>query len=86
MMWYETQMPRYEENSRGGHHLQNLRSRCQNLRFQYRGLVARNMYMKYKSPTTYQSKNMATFKIFDKWVKLQGHKVKHYGTNRKILS
>jgi hypothetical protein len=42
--------------------------------------------MKYESPITYHSKDMANVKVFEKWVKLQGHKVKHFGTNRKILS
>jgi hypothetical protein len=85
-MCYETQMPPYAANSRGGHHHQNLRSRCQNLRFQYKGLVASNMHMKYKSPITNHSKDMANVKVFKKWVKLQGHKIEHYETNRKVLS
>jgi hypothetical protein len=36
--------------------------------------------MKYESP-------MANVKVFEKWVKLlgQGHKVKDFGTNRKVL-
>jgi hypothetical protein len=44
--------------------------------------------MKYESPITYHSKYMAKVKVFEKWVKLQGqgHKVKKFGTNRKILS
>jgi hypothetical protein len=65
--------------------VKNPRSRFQNLRFQYKGLVTRNMHMKYESPITYHSKDMAKVKVFKKWVKLQGqgHKVKHYGTNRK---
>jgi hypothetical protein len=31
---------------------------------------------------------MANVKAFEKWVKLQGqgHKVKNYGTNKKVLS
>jgi hypothetical protein len=52
-MCHETQMPPYEANSRGGHHRQNPRSRCQNLRFQYKGLVSMNIHMKYKSPISY---------------------------------
>ena len=34
--------------------------------------------MKYESPITYHSKDMANVKVFEKWVKLQGqsHKVK----------
>jgi hypothetical protein len=46
------------------------------------------MNMKYKSPITYHSKDMAKLKVFKKWVKLQGQgqKVKSYGTNRKVLS
>jgi hypothetical protein len=75
-MCFETQMPPYEANStsRGGHHRQNQnsRSRCQNLRYQHKGLVTRNMHMKYESPITYNSKDMANVKVFEKWVKLQG--------------
>ena len=56
-MCYETQMPPYEANSRGGHQCLNPKSRCQNLRFQHKGLVTRNM--KCKSPITYHSKDMA---------------------------
>ena len=87
-MCYETQMPPYEAKSRGGYHRQNPRSRFQNLRLQYKGLVTSNMHMKYKSPITYHSKDMAKVKVFKKWVKLQGqgHKVKNVGTNRKVLS
>jgi hypothetical protein len=85
-MCYETQMPQYEANSRGGNHLQNPRSRFQNLRLQYKGLVTSNMHMKYKSPITYHSKDIAKVNVFKKWIKLQGHKVKNYGTIRKFLS
>ena len=82
-MCFETQMPPYEANSRGGRHRQN-----QNLWYQYKGLVTRNMNLKYESPITYHSKDIANVKVFEKWVKLQGqgHKVKNYGTNRKVLS
>jgi hypothetical protein len=87
-MCYKTQMPPYEANFRGGYHCQNPRSRFQNLWLKYKGLVTSNMHMKYKSPITYHSKNIAKVKVFKKWVKLQGqgHKVKHYGTIRKSLS
>jgi hypothetical protein len=87
-MCYETQMLPYEANSRGGHHRQIPRTRFQNLQLQYKGLVTRNMPMKYKSPITNHSKHMAKAKVFKKWVKLQGqgHKVKNYGTIRKFLS
>jgi hypothetical protein len=70
-------------NSRGGHHRQNPRSRCQNLWFQYKGLLTRNMHMKYKSPIT--SKDMTN--VFGKWVQLQGqgHKVNNHATIRKFL-
>jgi hypothetical protein len=39
--------------------------------------------MEYESPIT----DMANVKVFKKWVKLQGqgHKVKNYGTIRKVL-
>jgi hypothetical protein len=40
----------------------------------------------YEIPITYHSKYMANVKVFEKWVKLQGHKVKKFGTNRKVLS
>jgi hypothetical protein len=42
----------------------------------------------YKIPITYHSKDMANVKVFEKWVKLQGqrHKVKKFGTSRKVLS
>jgi hypothetical protein len=65
-MCYETQMPLYKINSRGGHHHQNPRSRFQNLWLQYKGLVTRNMHMKYKSPITYHSKDMANVNVFEK--------------------
>jgi hypothetical protein len=82
-MCYETQMPPYEANSRGGHHRQNPRSRFQNLRLKYKGLVTSNIHMKYESPITYHLKYMAKVKVFEKWVKLQGqgNKVKHFETN-----
>jgi hypothetical protein len=59
-MCHETQMPLYEADSRGGHHHhQNPRSRFLNLQLQYKGLVTSNMHMKYKSPITYHSNDMA---------------------------
>ena len=51
-----------------------------------KGLVIRNKHMKHQSPITYHSKDMANVKVLEKWVKRQGHKVKNYGTNRKVLS
>jgi hypothetical protein len=44
--------------------------------------------MKYESPITCHSKDMANVKVFDKWVKLQGqgHMVKIFGTNKEVLS
>jgi hypothetical protein len=44
--------------------------------------------MKYESPITYHSKDMAKVKVFEKWVKLQGQRqrVKNFGRNRKVLS
>jgi hypothetical protein len=67
-MCYETQMPLFEANSRGGHHHQHQRSRFQNLLLQYKGLVTRNMHMKYKSHITYHSKDMAKVKV----IKIRG--------------
>jgi hypothetical protein len=62
-MCYKTQMPPKEANSRVGHHRQHPRSRFQNLRVQYKGLVKRNIHMKYKSPITYHSKYMTKLKF-----------------------
>jgi hypothetical protein len=42
--------------------------------------------MKYESPITCHSKDMANVKVFEKWVKLQGQEVKNLSTNRKVLS
>jgi uncharacterized protein YgiM (DUF1202 family) len=44
--------------------------------------------MKYESPITYYLKDMVNVKVFKKWVKhqSQGHKVKTFGTNKKVLS
>jgi hypothetical protein len=43
--------------------------------------------MKYESPITCHSKDMANVKAFEKWVKLQGQgHVKTFDTNRKVLS
>jgi hypothetical protein len=63
-MCNETQMPKYETNSRGGHPRQNPRSRFQNLWFEYNGLVTRNMHMKYENHITFHSKDMANVKVF----------------------
>jgi hypothetical protein len=67
------------------HHRQNPRSRFQNLRLEYKGLVTSNMHMKYKRPITYHSNDMAKVKVFKEWVKFKV-KVKNYGTIRKFLS
>jgi DNA-binding sugar fermentation-stimulating protein len=40
-----------------------------------KGLVWRNTHVKYKSPTTYQSKVITKVKVFLKKVKLQGQSV-----------
>jgi hypothetical protein len=43
--------------------------------------------MKYESPITCHSKDMANVKVFEKLVQLQGQvqKAKNYGTIRKFL-
>ena len=43
-----------------------------------KGLITRNLHVKYESPTTYGSRDIAKVKVFEKWDKLQGqgHKVK----------
>jgi hypothetical protein len=42
----------------------------------------------YEIPITCHSKDMPNVKVFEKWVKLQGqgHKVKNFAANRKVLS
>jgi hypothetical protein len=42
----------------------------------------------YEIPIICHLNDMANVKVFEKWVKLQGqgHKVKTFGTNRKVLS
>ena len=45
-----------------------------------KGLVTRNTHVQYESPTTSGKKVMTKVKVFQKRVKLQGHKVKNYGT------
>jgi hypothetical protein len=44
--------------------------------------------MKYESPITCHSKDIANVKVFEKWAKFQGQgqTVKNYGTIRKVLS
>ena len=44
--------------------------------------------MQYESPIFSGKKVMAKVKAFHKWVKFQGqgHKVKNFGTTRKVLS
>jgi hypothetical protein len=44
--------------------------------------------MKYESLITCHSKDMANVKVSEKWVKRQGqgHKVKIFGNDRKVLS
>jgi hypothetical protein len=69
---------------------QTSRSRSQGQKFWYpgKGLVTRNTHIKYESPITDHSEDMANVKVFEKWVKLQGqgHKVKNVGTHGKVLS
>jgi hypothetical protein len=44
--------------------------------------------MKYESPITCHSKDVANVNVFEKWVKHQGQgqKIKNFRTNRKVLS
>ena len=53
-----------------------------------KGLVTWNAHAQYESPITSGKKVMAMVKVFHKKVKFQGqgHKVKNYGTTRKVLS
>ena len=47
-----------------------------------KGLITKNLHVKYESPTTYGSRDIAKGKIFEK-VKIQGqgHKVKGQDSN-----
>ena len=60
----------------------------QSLWYHMKGIVTRNTYVQYKSPTSSGLKVMANVKVFQKYVKLQGqgHKVKIYGSMWKVLS
>ena len=64
------------------------RSQGQKLWYRVKNLVTRNTLVQYESPISSCKKVMAKVKVFKKKVKLQGqdHKVKNYGTNRKVLS
>jgi hypothetical protein len=46
-------------------------------------LARRNTHVKYKSPTTHQSKVMTKVKVFEKKVKLQGQRVKIMESNER---
>ena len=49
-------------------------------------LITGNIHVKYQSSSTHCSKVISNVKVFKKWVKLQGHRVKNNGTNGKVLS
>ena len=53
-----------------------------------KGLVTRNIHLKYQSSSFHCSKVINKVKVFKKWVKLQGqgHRLKNNGTNGKDLS
>ena len=42
--------------------------------------------MKYQSSSTHCSKVISKVKVFEKWIKRQGHRVKNNGTHGKFLS
>jgi hypothetical protein len=44
-----------------------------------KGLARRNTYLKYESPSTYQSKVMTKVKVYEKKVKLQGQRSEDLG-------
>jgi hypothetical protein len=47
-----------------------------------------HLYLKYQSPNTFGSKDIAEVKVFENWVKVQdhGHKVKSFATIGKVSS
>ena len=53
-----------------------------------KGLATRNTHLFNESPISFGSKVIAKVKFFQKLVKIQGqgHKVKHFGTDRKVFS
>jgi hypothetical protein len=80
-MCYETQMPPYNANSRDGHHRQNLYGQDFNIYGSNRKVLS-------QATCIWNTKALSLpiqKKDFKKWVKLQGHKVKNYGTIRKFL-
>ena len=64
------------------------RSQVKKLWYYVKDLVTRNTHVQYESPITSGLKVMVKVKVFQKQVKLQGqgHKVKPYGTQWKVLS
>ena len=48
-----------------------------------KGLIIRNTHVKYQSSSNHCSEAKSKFKVFKKWVKLQGqgHEVKNNGTH-----
>jgi hypothetical protein len=48
-----------------------------------KGHARRNTYLKYESPSTYQSKVMTKVKVLEKKVKLQGQRVKVMVSNER---
>ena len=69
---------------------QKSRSRSRSQKFWYRqkGLVTTNTHVKYESPISFGSKVMAKVKFYQRLVKSQGqgHEVKNFGIDRKVLS
>jgi hypothetical protein len=80
-MCYETQMPPYEANSRGGHHRQDFKIYGSSIKVLSQGTCIWNT-----KALSLTIQNMAKVKVFRKWVKFRGQKVKNYGTIRKFLS
>ena len=69
---------------------QRLRSRSPGKKnwYGWKGLLTRNVHVKYDSPTSYESKVMVKVKVFRYKVKGygQGHQVKKFGMDRKVFS
>ena len=51
-----------------------------------KGIVTRNTHVQYESPMTSGKEVVDNVKVIQKYVKLQGHEVKNYGTMWKVLS